>query len=61
MVDALVESQPSVEKILKFSDMFLKLKDLTTSQAFQVWLPVIWQDLYFICLAARGITATNID
>ena len=35
MVDALVESQPSVEKILKFSDMFLKLKDLTTSQAFQ--------------------------
>lgn len=36
MVDALVESQPSVEKILKFSDMFLRLKDLTTSQAFQV-------------------------
>ncbi|GMR59737.1 hypothetical protein PMAYCL1PPCAC_29932, partial [Pristionchus mayeri] len=35
MVDALVESQPSVEKILKFSDMFLRLKDLTTSQAFQ--------------------------
>uniref|UniRef100_A0A158P902 Ryanodine receptor 44F n=1 Tax=Angiostrongylus cantonensis TaxID=6313 RepID=A0A158P902_ANGCA len=34
MVDALVESQPSVEKIIKFSDMFLKLKDLTTSQAF---------------------------
>jgi ryanodine receptor 2 len=35
MVDALVESQLCVEMILKFSDMFLKLKDLTTSQAFQ--------------------------
>ncbi|KHN75295.1 Ryanodine receptor 44F [Toxocara canis] len=35
MVDALVESQQCVEMILKFSDMFLKLKDLTTSQAFQ--------------------------
>ncbi|TKR86989.1 hypothetical protein L596_011474 [Steinernema carpocapsae] len=35
MVDALVESQQCVEMILKFSDMFLKLRDLTTSQAFQ--------------------------
>lgn len=49
MVDALVESQQCVEMILKFSDMcnyiffikkfknilVLKLKDLTTSQAFQ--------------------------
>ncbi|KAI6237110.1 hypothetical protein M3Y95_00230500 [Aphelenchoides besseyi] len=35
MVDALVESQNNIEMILKFSDMFLKLKDLTTSQAFQ--------------------------
>ncbi|OZC09630.1 hypothetical protein X798_03324 [Onchocerca flexuosa] len=35
MVDALVESEQNVEMILKFSDMFLKLKDLTTSQAFQ--------------------------
>lgn len=34
MVDALVESQSNVEMILKFSDMFLKLKDLTSSQAF---------------------------
>ncbi|KAI6242082.1 Ryanodine receptor 1 [Aphelenchoides fujianensis] len=35
MVDALVESQSCIEMILRFSDMFLKLKDLTTSQAFQ--------------------------
>nr|CAD2195338.1 unnamed protein product [Meloidogyne enterolobii] len=35
MVDALVESQQCIEMIIKFSDMFLKLKDLTTSQAFQ--------------------------
>lgn len=35
MVDTLVESQGSVEMILKFFDMFLKLKDLTTSSAFQ--------------------------
>lgn len=35
MVDTLVESQQNVELILKFFDMFLKLKDLTTSTAFQ--------------------------
>ncbi len=35
MVDALVESQANVENILKFTDVFLKLRDLTTSQAFQ--------------------------
>ncbi|VDO86948.1 unnamed protein product, partial [Soboliphyme baturini] len=33
MVDTLVESQQNVQIILKFFDMFLKLKDLTTSQA----------------------------
>jgi ryanodine receptor 2 len=35
MVDAMVESQSNIEMILKFFDMFLKLKDLTSSQAFQ--------------------------
>ncbi|OUC45117.1 EF hand, partial [Trichinella nativa] len=35
MVDTLAESQQNVQLILKFFDMFLKLKDLTTSQAFQ--------------------------
>ncbi len=35
MVDALVESQQNVEMILRFFDMFLKLKDMTSSQAFQ--------------------------
>jgi hypothetical protein len=34
MVDALVEAQSNVEQILKFFDMFLKLKDMTSSQAF---------------------------
>ncbi|XP_043914983.1 ryanodine receptor 2 [Protopterus annectens] len=35
MVDMLVESSSNVEMILKFFDMFLKLKDLTTSDAFK--------------------------
>lgn len=35
MVETLVESQQSCEIILRFFDMFLKLKDLTTSQTFQ--------------------------
>ncbi|XP_039477547.1 ryanodine receptor 2 [Oreochromis aureus] len=34
MVDMLVESSSNVEMILKFFDMFLKLKDLTSSEAF---------------------------
>ncbi|KAK3094056.1 hypothetical protein FSP39_023525 [Pinctada imbricata] len=34
MVDTLVESQSNVEMILKFFDIFLKMKDLTTSDAF---------------------------
>uniref|UniRef100_A0A665VNQ3 Ryanodine receptor 3 n=1 Tax=Echeneis naucrates TaxID=173247 RepID=A0A665VNQ3_ECHNA len=35
MVDTLVESSSNVEMILKFFDMFLKLKDLTTSESFR--------------------------
>ncbi|GAA6103169.1 ryanodine receptor 3 isoform X8 [Tachysurus ichikawai] len=35
MVDTLVESSNNVEMILKFFDMFLKLKDLTTSDSFK--------------------------
>uniref|UniRef100_A0A8C4VEF0 Ryanodine receptor 3 n=1 Tax=Falco tinnunculus TaxID=100819 RepID=A0A8C4VEF0_FALTI len=35
MVDTLVESSSNVEMILKFFDMFLKLKDLTNSDAFK--------------------------
>ncbi|XP_071832667.1 ryanodine receptor 2-like isoform X4 [Apostichopus japonicus] len=35
MVDMLVESAPNVEMILKFFDMFLKLKDLASSEAFK--------------------------
>ncbi|XP_052001465.1 LOW QUALITY PROTEIN: ryanodine receptor 3 [Xyrauchen texanus] len=35
MVDTLVESSNNVEMILKFFDMFLKLKDLTTSETFK--------------------------
>ncbi|XP_037073438.1 ryanodine receptor-like [Pollicipes pollicipes] len=35
MVDTLVESASNVEMILKFFDMFLKLKDLTESTSFQ--------------------------
>nr|XP_055028682.1 ryanodine receptor 3 isoform X6 [Misgurnus anguillicaudatus] len=35
MVDTLVESSSNVEMILKFFDMFLKLKDLTTSDGFK--------------------------
>ena len=34
MVDALVESQSNVEMILRFFDMFLKLRDLTSSASF---------------------------
>nr|CAI5848298.1 unnamed protein product [Callosobruchus analis] len=35
MVDTLVESASNVELILKYFDMFLKLKDLTSSTSFQ--------------------------
>ncbi|XP_029091765.1 ryanodine receptor 1 [Monodon monoceros] len=35
MVDMLVESSSNVEMILKFFDMFLKLKDIVGSEAFQ--------------------------
>jgi ryanodine receptor 2 len=34
MVDTLVESASNVELILKYFDMFLKLKDLTSSPSF---------------------------
>lgn len=36
MVDTLVESAANVEMILKFFDIFLKLKDFTSSSSFQV-------------------------
>ncbi|XP_077437450.1 ryanodine receptor 2-like [Vanacampus margaritifer] len=39
MVDMLVESSSNVEMILKFFDMFLKLKDLTSSDVFQQFDP----------------------
>ncbi|XP_054910408.1 ryanodine receptor 3 isoform X2 [Poeciliopsis prolifica] len=39
MVDTLVESSSNVEMILKFFDMFLKLKDLTTSDNFKEYDP----------------------
>ncbi len=35
MVDTLIENQHNVEMLLKFFDIFLKMKDLTTSDAFQ--------------------------
>lgn len=39
MVDMLVESSGNVEMILKFFDMFLKLKDLTSSEGFREYDP----------------------
>ncbi|XP_028295256.1 LOW QUALITY PROTEIN: ryanodine receptor 3 [Gouania willdenowi] len=39
MVDTLVESSNNLEMILKFFDMFLKLKDLTTSDNFKEYDP----------------------
>ncbi|XP_069065087.1 ryanodine receptor 3 isoform X1 [Pleurodeles waltl] len=39
MVDTLVESSSNVEMILKFFDMFLKLKDLTSSDTFREYDP----------------------
>lgn len=39
MVDMLVESSNNVEMILKFFDMFLKLKDLTFSDTFKEYDP----------------------
>ncbi|XP_034436295.1 ryanodine receptor 3 isoform X5 [Hippoglossus hippoglossus] len=39
MVDTLMESSSNVEMILKFFDMFLKLKDLTTSENFREYDP----------------------
>lgn len=39
MVDTLVESSTNVEMILKFFDMFLKLKDLTGSDTFKEYDP----------------------
>lgn len=39
MVDTLVESSSNVEMILKFFDMFLKLKDLTSSETFKEYDP----------------------
>uniref|UniRef100_A0A1A8H1D3 EF-hand domain-containing protein n=2 Tax=Nothobranchius korthausae TaxID=1143690 RepID=A0A1A8H1D3_9TELE len=39
MVDMLVESSNNVEMILKFFDMFLKLKDLTSSDTFMEYDP----------------------
>ena len=35
MVDTLIESQSNVELLLQFFDIFLKMKGLTTSEAFQ--------------------------
>ncbi len=35
MVDTLIESQANVELLLQFFDIFLKMKSITTSEAFQ--------------------------
>lgn len=35
MVDTLIENQQTVEMLIKFFDIFLKMKDLTTSDSFQ--------------------------
>jgi ryanodine receptor 2 len=35
MVDTLIENQQNVEMLLKFFDIFLKMKDITTSEAFR--------------------------
>ncbi|KYO28314.1 ryanodine receptor 3 isoform E [Alligator mississippiensis] len=47
MVDTLVESSSNVEMILKFFDMFLKLKDLTNSDAFKEYDPDGLFQLFF--------------
>ena len=41
MVDTLVESSANFEMILKFFDIFLKMKDLTTSEAFMVSVSIL--------------------
>lgn len=46
MVDMLVESSGNVEMILKFFDMFLKLKDLTSSEGFREYDPDCMGTLY---------------
>lgn len=55
MVDTLVESAANVEMILKFFDIFLKLKDFTSSSTFQVNILIMmigsrifFIDFYFI-------------
>ncbi|TNN03534.1 hypothetical protein fugu_000563 [Takifugu bimaculatus] len=48
MVDMLVESSNNVAMILKFFDMFLKLKDLTSSDTFKEYDPDGKGKLYFI-------------
>ncbi|XP_074846207.1 ryanodine receptor 2 isoform X10 [Carettochelys insculpta] len=51
MVDMLVESSNNVEMILKFFDMFLKLKDLTSSDAFKEHDP---DDIFGLDLKREG-------
>lgn len=46
MVDTLVESAANVEMILKFFDIFLKLKDFTSSSSFQVSELVVLNNYY---------------
>lgn len=48
MVDMLVESSNNVAMILKFFDMFLKLKDLTSSDTFKEYDPDGKGNLYSI-------------
>lgn len=42
MVDTLVESSANFEMILKFFDIFLKMKDMTTSEAFLVIVVILY-------------------
>lgn len=48
MVDMLVESSNNVAMILKFFDMFLKLKDLTSSDTFREYDPDGKGKVYFM-------------
>ena len=48
MVDTLVESSANFEMILKFFDIFLKMKDMTSSEAFLV---MFFYDLFSLITA----------
>lgn len=53
MVDMLVESSNNVAMILKFFDMFLKLKDLTSSDTFKEYDPDGKGEVYPLTVTGR--------